>query len=89
MYCSDGFPLVGSRSFEVKSYLHLIGIKVVVYQGVIREKPTTEEEARQFIRGLSLNSYQKFPSYILANSSSHVALQTILVVLPKLWDQYL
>lgn len=62
MYHSDGFLLVGSRLFEVKSYLHLIGIEVVVYQGIIREKPSTEEEARQFIRGCSIKSLSAFPA---------------------------
>lgn len=81
--------MVGSRLFEVKSDLHVIGIKVVVYQGTIREKPSTEEEARQFIRGCSINFYQQFLPYILANSAMHIALQTILVVQAKLWDRYL
>ncbi|KAK3017155.1 hypothetical protein RJ639_007830 [Escallonia herrerae] len=40
-------------SSEVKSYLHLIGIEVVVYEGTIREKPSSKEEARQFIKGYS------------------------------------
>ncbi|XAR73265.1 hypothetical protein NMG60_11007176 [Bertholletia excelsa] len=33
--------------------LHLIDIEVVVYEGTIREKPSSKEEARQFIKGYS------------------------------------
>ena len=31
-------------------------MEVVVHDGVIREKPTTPEEARKFIQGLSYHS---------------------------------
>lgn len=30
------------------------GLEVVVYEGVIREKPSSEAEARQFMKGLPL-----------------------------------
>ncbi|KAL0378131.1 UNVERIFIED_CONTAM: 7-methyl-GTP pyrophosphatase [Sesamum radiatum] len=53
--------------FEVKSYLHLIGIEVVVYQGTIREKPSSEEEARQFIRDYSGGSAQVVGSVLVTN----------------------
>ncbi|KAL0350348.1 UNVERIFIED_CONTAM: 7-methyl-GTP pyrophosphatase [Sesamum radiatum] len=64
---SDGFLLVGNRLFEVKTYLHLIGIEVVVYQGTIREKPSSEEEARQFIRDYSGGSAQVVGSVLVTN----------------------
>jgi hypothetical protein len=32
--------------------LHLIDFEVVVYEGIIREKPSSKEEAREFIKGL-------------------------------------
>ncbi|KAL3813208.1 hypothetical protein ACJIZ3_014476 [Penstemon smallii] len=50
---SDVFFVIRNRIFEVKSYLHLIDIEVVVYEGSIREKPSSKEEARQFIRDYS------------------------------------
>lgn len=64
-------PWLGADHLKLSLNLHRIGFKVVVYQGTIREKPSTEEEARQFIRGCFINFYQKFLSCILANSSSH------------------
>ena len=39
--------------------LHLIDIEVVVYEGIIREKPSSKEEARQFIKGL-LNGFSYY-----------------------------
>uniref|UniRef100_A0A7N2R6Y0 Maf-like protein n=1 Tax=Quercus lobata TaxID=97700 RepID=A0A7N2R6Y0_QUELO len=33
--------------------LHLIDFEVVVYEGIIREKPSSKEEAREFIKGYS------------------------------------
>lgn len=40
-------------------HLHLILFEVVVYEGVIREKPSSKEEARHFIKGLlTLLCYQ-------------------------------
>ncbi|KAL2241346.1 UNVERIFIED_CONTAM: hypothetical protein Sindi_0775800 [Sesamum indicum] len=41
--------------------------KVVVYQGTIREKPSSEEEARQFIRDYSGGSAQVVGSVLVTN----------------------
>ena len=32
--------------------LNLFNLKVVVYEGVIREKPSSKDEARLFVKGL-------------------------------------
>ncbi|KAG8383992.1 hypothetical protein BUALT_Bualt04G0071500 [Buddleja alternifolia] len=49
------------------SYLHLIRIEVVVYEGIIREKPSSKEEARQFIRDYSGGSARVVGSVLVTN----------------------
>jgi predicted house-cleaning NTP pyrophosphatase (Maf/HAM1 superfamily) len=34
------------------TYWIVVDFEVVVHEGIIREKPTTKEEARQFLKGL-------------------------------------
>ena len=40
-------------SFALLSYWTVVDLEVVVHEGIIREKPTTKEEARQFLKGVS------------------------------------
>ena len=39
-------------SFALLSYWTEVDLEVVVHEGIIREKPTTKEEARQFLKGV-------------------------------------
>ncbi|KAJ0236590.1 Maf-like protein [Hirschfeldia incana] len=58
MAMKRGFKMIlGSQSMARKRILAEMGyeftVVVVVYKGVIREKPTTKDEARLFIKGYS------------------------------------
>lgn len=37
--------------------LLVIDVEVVIYEGVIREKPASKEEARQFLKGLFIRLF--------------------------------
>ncbi|KAH6812685.1 Maf-like protein [Perilla frutescens var. frutescens] len=50
-----------------RSTLLITADTVVVYQGIIREKPTTAEEARQFIRDYSGGSAEVVGSILVTN----------------------
>ncbi|XP_047952611.1 7-methyl-GTP pyrophosphatase-like isoform X2 [Salvia hispanica] len=63
----NGIAMVRTSYLKLSLYLHLIGIKVVVYQGTIREKPTSAEEARQFIRDYSGGSGEVVGSVVVTN----------------------
>jgi len=39
------------------AYWIVVDFEVVVHEGIIREKPTTKEEARQFLKGFSSTQY--------------------------------
>ncbi|KAL0449943.1 UNVERIFIED_CONTAM: hypothetical protein Slati_1550700 [Sesamum latifolium] len=63
--------ILGSSSMARREILAEMGyeftIMVVVYQGTIREKPSSEEEARQFIRDYSGGSAQVVGSVLVTN----------------------
>ncbi|GJN04646.1 hypothetical protein PR202_ga22211 [Eleusine coracana subsp. coracana] len=44
-----------------------IGFEVVVHKGIIREKPTTKEEARQFLKGYSGGHVSTVGSVVVTN----------------------
>ena len=70
--------------------LHLIDIEVVVYEGIIRENPSSKEEARHFISGLLYGfSYYLFSiAWVIYVSSCSHNLQAILVAMLQWWDMY-
>ncbi|XP_041009261.1 7-methyl-GTP pyrophosphatase-like isoform X6 [Juglans microcarpa x Juglans regia] len=47
--------------------LHLIDFEVVVYEGIIREKPSSKEEAREFIKGYSGGQAEVVGSVLVTN----------------------
>ena len=52
-YCLESsLILVRSEVYLLYLIFELKCIEVVVYEGMVREKPSSKEEARQFIKGL-------------------------------------
>ncbi|PWA60998.1 Maf-like protein [Artemisia annua] len=45
--------LSGDHEKDAKPHMLIVSDTVVVYEGMIREKPSNEEEAREFIKGYS------------------------------------
>ncbi|KAK7386530.1 hypothetical protein VNO78_26826 [Psophocarpus tetragonolobus] len=57
----------GSWEEDVSTTLLITADTVVVYQGTIREKPTSEEEAREFIKGYSGSHAAVVGSVVVTN----------------------
>ncbi|KAL2538339.1 Maf-like protein [Forsythia ovata] len=59
-------PAVG-KLFVLRTGDFQNGLEVVVYQGMIREKPSNKEEARQFIKGYSSGHATTVSSVVVTN----------------------
>ncbi|XP_031261221.1 7-methyl-GTP pyrophosphatase isoform X3 [Pistacia vera] len=58
---------IGDHVREAEPTLLVTGDQVVVYEGVIREKPSSKEEARQFIKGYSGGQCATVGSVLVTN----------------------
>ncbi|RZB60995.1 Maf-like protein isoform D [Glycine soja] len=80
-------PTGGPLEEDASTTLLITADTVVVYRGVIREKPTSEKEARDFIKGFH-NGCQ-FPAFVavIGRYNSHIHkfehFQDILVVMQQ------
>lgn len=68
--------------FSFASLYSHINVEVVVYEGVIREKPSNKEEARQFIKGRMIFLYFLYLSFLckILHSSFSLRLPCIFCV---------
>lgn len=87
--------LIGNSSLEIACFVFFSycenDLEVVVYGGAVREKPSTKEEAREFLKGV-LKKFQSTssvsPFSMTIQPKTH-RLQDILVDMLQLWDLFL
>ncbi|XP_057503661.1 uncharacterized protein LOC130787288 isoform X3 [Actinidia eriantha] len=63
---------IDNQEKDVKPTLLIAADTVVVYEGMVREKPSSEEEARQFLKGYSGGSAATVSSVLVANLKTGV-----------------